>query len=39
MKIAIGASLFTEWDVDVNSGHSAKVRYKNKICINGLIPW
>jgi hypothetical protein len=33
MKIAIGASLFTEWDVDINSGHLAKVSYKNKIYV------
>jgi hypothetical protein len=25
MKVAIGASFFTEWYVDVDSGHSAKV--------------
>jgi hypothetical protein len=26
MKIAIGTGFFTKWDVDVNSGHAAKVR-------------
>lgn len=26
MKIAIGARFFTEWDVDVNACHAAKVR-------------
>lgn len=25
MKIAIGARFFTEWDVDVNACHAAKV--------------
>lgn len=28
MEIAIGTSLFTEWDVDVDSGHGAKIMYK-----------
>ena len=26
MEIAIGTGFFTKWDVDVNSGHAAKVR-------------
>ena len=33
MKIAIGTGLFTEGDVDVDSGHLAKIRYKNKIYV------
>lgn len=32
MKIAIGAGFFAEGDVDVNSGHLTKVRYKNDFC-------
>lgn len=25
MKVTIGAGFFTEWDVDVDSGHEAKI--------------
>lgn len=36
MEIAISTSFFTEWDVDVNSGHLAKIA---KISIFSSVWW
>lgn len=36
MEIAIGTGFFTKGDVDVNSGHLAKIR---KICISSSAWW
>lgn len=43
MKIAISTGFFTERDMDVNSGHVTKVRYKKlasgkfSACIRGFV--
>jgi hypothetical protein len=31
MKVTVGTGFFTERDVDIDSGHLAKIRYKNDL--------
>ncbi|WGQ12619.1 hypothetical protein QG516_16695 [Pedobacter gandavensis] len=31
MEVAISTGLFAKWNMDVNTGHPTKVRYKKKI--------
>ena len=32
MKIAIGTCFFAKGNVNINSGHLTKIRYKNDLC-------
>jgi len=32
MKVAVSAGLLAKWNMYINAGHPAKIRYKNDLC-------